>query len=224
MRPAKTQISLGIHSVDIHLCCMHEKALCPWLSQEAQGRLWSDWMDAQANLSLCWEHRSFCLFCCAVPHFQVKGCLVYFMNWDSAEPTNCHVNRVNSDQPAHLCSLSKSSLDAQWVIKKPNEPRYDKTNKMSVCPRRLRSACTQWPKLSSRGQRRLWSDWADAQADLSLRWAHSHFVGFVMSQLKSSLGRQGLDCTAVLADLSRHWVFMSFGKFCCDEALYYFCL
>ena len=25
--------------------------------------------------------------------------------------------------------------------------------------------------------------WADAQADLSLRWAHSHFVGFVMSQL-----------------------------------------
>ena len=32
-------------------------------------------------------------------------------------------------------------------------------------------------------QRRLWSDWADAQADLSLRWAHSHFVGFVMSRL-----------------------------------------
>ena len=32
-------------------------------------------------------------------------------------------------------------------------------------------------------QRRLWSDWADAQADLSLRWAHSHIVGFVMSRL-----------------------------------------
>ena len=41
----------------------------------------------------------------------------------------------------------------------------------------------------------LWSDWADAQADLSLRWAdaqadlnlhwvHTHFVGFVMSWLK----------------------------------------
>ena len=33
-------------------------------------------------------------------------------------------------------------------------------------------------------QRRLWSDWEDAQADLSLRWAHGHFVGFVMSRLK----------------------------------------
>ena len=32
-------------------------------------------------------------------------------------------------------------------------------------------------------QRRLWSDWADVQADLSLRWAHSHFVGFVISRL-----------------------------------------
>ena len=39
------------------------------------------------------------------------------------------------------------------------------------------------PKISSCGQRRLWSDWADDQADLNLRWAHSHFVGFVMSRL-----------------------------------------
>ena len=32
-------------------------------------------------------------------------------------------------------------------------------------------------------QRRLWSDWADAEADLSLPWAHSHFVDFVMLRL-----------------------------------------
>ena len=32
-------------------------------------------------------------------------------------------------------------------------------------------------------QQRLWSALADAQADLSLRWAHSHFVGFVMRGL-----------------------------------------
>ena len=31
-------------------------------------------------------------------------------------------------------------------------------------------------------QWRLWSDWAD-WADLSLRWAHTHFVGFVISRL-----------------------------------------
>ena len=61
-----------------------------------------------------------------------------------------------------------------------NEPPRDKTNKVSV-----RSAKTQISlgiRLLST-QRRLSSDWADA-ADLSLRWAHSHFVGFVMSRLK----------------------------------------
>ena len=29
-------------------------------------------------------------------------------------------------------------------------------------------------------QQKLWSDRADVQTDLSLRWSHSHFVGFVM--------------------------------------------
>ena len=36
-------------------------------------------------------------------------------------------------------------------------------------------------------QRRLWSDWTDAQADQSLCWAHTHFVGFVLSGLISRL-------------------------------------
>ena len=36
-------------------------------------------------------------------------------------------------------------------------------------------------------QRRLWSDWVNAQADLSLRWAHSHFVGFVTKRLICSM-------------------------------------
>ena len=74
-----------------------------------------------------------------------------------------------------------------------------KPTKWVCTQRRLRSAwasaqsdqsslCTQWvakdPQLSSCRQLRLWPDWADAQADLRLRWAHTHFVGFVMSLLK----------------------------------------
>ena len=53
---------------------------------------------------------------------------------------------------------------------------HDKTNKMTVHPAKtqISLAC---------GHRRPWSDWADAQADLSLRWAHNHIVGFVMRWL-----------------------------------------
>ena len=39
------------------------------------------------------------------------------------------------------------------------------------------------PSYPLSAQRRLWSDCADAQAELSLRWAHSHFVGFVIRRL-----------------------------------------
>ena len=87
-----------------------------------------------------------------------------------------------------------------------HEPQHDKTNKMAVLPAKtkislgigslllncmgylIRVVAVRMKKdwvfsypLSA--QRRLWSDWADAQADLSLRWAHTHFVGFVMSRL-----------------------------------------
>ena len=51
----------------------------------------------------------------------------------------------------------------------------------------VRSMGSLGPKLSSCGQWRLWSDWADAQADQSLRWVLSHIVGFVMSRLILSL-------------------------------------
>ena len=47
----------------------------------------------------------------------------------------------------------------------------------------VRSVGSLGPNAFSCGQRRLWSDWADAQVDPSLCWAPSHFVGFDMSRL-----------------------------------------
>ena len=64
----------------------------------------------------------------------------------------------DSDQPGHLPSLIwvfAVHMTKAWVLSYP----------LSIQPR-------------------LWSDWANAQADLSLRWGHTHFVGFVMSWLK----------------------------------------
>ena len=79
------------------------------------------------------------------------------------------------------------------------DPHRDKTNKMACAPSEnsdqpghppclIRVFAVRFKKarilsypLSA--QRRLWSDWTDAQADLRLRWAHSHFVGFVTMRL-----------------------------------------
>ena len=63
----------------------------------------------------------------------------------------------DSDQPGHPPSLNRAfavRMEKDWVLNYPLG-----------------------------AQRRLWSDWADAQADLSLRWAHNHIVGFVMRRL-----------------------------------------
>ena len=63
-----------------------------------------------------------------------------------------------------------------------SEPRHDKTNEMSIRPVGSEfSLCAQWV---AKNPRFLHADSEDSsQADLSLRWAHTHFVGFVMPQL-----------------------------------------
>ena len=89
--------------------------------------------------------------------------------------------------------------DAEQTLKyKWNYMNYNMTKptKWVCAQRRLRSA---WASAQSvrmnktwvlshplSAQRRLWSDWADAQADLCLRWTHTHFVGFV-AQIKVSM-------------------------------------
>ena len=90
----------------------------------------------------------------------------------------------------------KLSVIAVWAALWQNQ-------QYCMCAQRiLRSACmgihlvwsesslSTWKKLGSlassyplNAQRRLWSDWTDAQIDLSLGWAYSHFVGFLMRRL-----------------------------------------
>ena len=57
----------------------------------------------------------------------------------------------------------------------------DQSGRIRVLAPRMKKAWVLCYPLSA--QRRLWSDLAVAQADLSLRWAHTHFVGFIMSWL-----------------------------------------
>ena len=103
-----------------------------------------------------------------------------------------------SNRPWWLFINSKLSVD-HWTNvlireQRTYEPRHDKTNNVSCAPsetsdqpghppnlirvfavRMKKTLVLSYP-LSS--QRRLWSDWADAQADLSLRWAHRSFCWF----------------------------------------------
>ena len=99
------------------------------------------------------------LFCFCFLFFCLLLWLVVFLIWATSwqnQQNECAPSE-DSDQPWHSPSLIRVfavRIKKDWVLSYP----------MSA-------------------QRRLWSDWADAQSDLSLRWAHSHFVGFDMSRL-----------------------------------------
>ena len=45
-------------------------SLGPKLSSYRQQRLWSDWADAQTDLSLCWAHLPFCWLCDEAANFE----------------------------------------------------------------------------------------------------------------------------------------------------------
>ena len=66
--PAKTQISLGICPVWLESSLSARRKLWSLATHWAHSEDWSNWVDAQADLSLHWAHRSFCSFWHAVAH------------------------------------------------------------------------------------------------------------------------------------------------------------
>ena len=129
-------------------------------------------------------------------------------HWDSNvlnynEPARWKMNswhRRRAKTQAYLGGLGESTHPEHLLFAHTiNEPPHDKTSIVAVRPAKTQtslgirpvwsesSLCAQWvaKDLSFlRADSEDLSDWADAQADLSHRWAHNHIVGFVMRRLK----------------------------------------
>ena len=76
--PAKTQFSLGICPVwSVFAVCSMSQG--PKLSSYGHRRLWSDWVDAQANPSLRWPNMPFRWFCHEAAHFVgILTCILVY--------------------------------------------------------------------------------------------------------------------------------------------------
>ena len=80
------------------------------------------------------------------------------MSHDMTKPTMWHVRPVKTQISLGICPVWSESSLSEW--------------------RKVRPLATHWAHSKD------WSDWAKAQVDLSLRWPHTHFVGFVTRRLK----------------------------------------
>ena len=70
VRPAKTQISLGIRPVWSESSLSAWRKLGPFATHWAHSEDWSDWADAQADLSHLWVRMPFCWFCHEAAHMS----------------------------------------------------------------------------------------------------------------------------------------------------------
>ena len=83
-----------------------------------------------------------------------------------------------------------------WAATWQNQQNDCKRSEVSDQPSLIRVLLSAWRKLESLATHwaqwwRLWSDWADTQADLSLRWMHSHFVVLSCRGSYTLLSRRG---------------------------------
>ena len=74
-----------------------QSSLCThWVAKDpsflhADSEDWSDWVDAQADLSLRWAHMPFCWFCHEVAQFMIKSLSWYGQN--NVQPKHLSVDR-----------------------------------------------------------------------------------------------------------------------------------
>ena len=91
----------------------------PKVSLRGQQRLWSDWADAQADLSLCWAHRPFCWFCHEAAHFHIQGNRQVDETWRTGRgiylmPTNKALNLSTVCLSGYLKGGWRPAEDYTW--------------------------------------------------------------------------------------------------------------
>ena len=124
-------------------------------------RLWSDWMDSQADLSLRLAHMSFCPFCQASAQFQFS--ILAPAHWGLIrkpllaifEQQRCRSACASQRQVFSWRGSSRGARSLEKDLSSTFEPPHDKTNKMACAPSEdsdSLSICPVWSECSLSAQ------------------------------------------------------------------------
>ena len=150
-------LKMLIEAVLAYVCCSFKWSSC---KKKKEFCIWIQFDENKIKIvSACQFHEKTIKIVYYVVKSMSTRCLVVNDIWAATwqNQQNGYVPSEDSDQPGHppiQIRVFAIRMKKAWILSYP---------------------------LSA--QRRLWSDWADDHADLSPRWAHTHFVGFVMSWL-----------------------------------------
>ena len=179
--PAKSRAAWLSAQSDQSLSCLHEEILGRECIAKTLIRLggcpgWSEFLlGAQAILLVLSCCSSTSITACTQPYPQpLCWNLWQTASWSLLPGMACNASHI----PEPPCDKTKKMAHAP--SKASDQPGHP-PSLITVFAVRMKKVWVLSYPLSA--QRRLWSDWADAQIDRSLRWMHSHFVGFVMRWL-----------------------------------------
>ena len=121
-----------VHDKTNKMACVPSKTdhpgICPVLSESllsvwrklgslathlAHSKDWSDWVDGQSNLNLCWSEKSYCRFCLA--HMELR-CSVSKDTFWHVNPRKSQITCVSSQSDRSLHCPHKDTLHP-WLSK-----------------------------------------------------------------------------------------------------------
>ena len=179
VHPAKTQIRLGIRPGWSESSLFAQLVVKDPSFLHVDSEDWSDWADAQAVLSLHWAHSHIVSF--------VMSQLI----WCSSIPLKFVLITAKSlisllaltTKPTTEVLRNISTSHKTWAATWQNQQNEYAPSEDSDQPHE--ESLSAWRKLGSLATHWVHNEDSDAQADLSLHWAHTHCVGFDMSWLTS---------------------------------------
>ena len=153
VHPGKTQISLGCRPV------WSEFSLCTFWVAKYPMFFIGTIADCSDDLSLCWVHRSFCWFCCALPQVFYNANMV--LKKKKKYKRMRHKKKIHKTNQKwiantlyHHCEENVfffSAMQKEFSCWSIYEPPHDQTNKMSVCPAKTQiilGICPGWSESS----------------------------------------------------------------------------
>ena len=210
--PAKTQINLGIHPVwsESSLCAQWVAKDRRFLHADSKNFDQTGWMARLIWVYTLGAH-SLCWFChvtahLVVSHFTVwKPIIIQLLCFDISKSSSL-ILELLPEQRIKGAATWQNQQNECAPSKDSDQPGHPPSliRVFAVC---MKKAWVLSYPLSA--QRRLWSDWGDAQADLSLRWAHSHFGCHVVAYM-----------TCYLMHLAISW-FLVYMIFCQMHNIYW---
>ena len=141
----------------------------------AQRRLWSDWVDAQADLSLRWTNRSFCLFCHEAANIAILWAsaeikVIYVLS-SRCEKSIVFLHSRFNPRVIHACVIHVRAIYCNRLVP-CKERRHDERAAMELHLCKQDSGMSRVMRKSDNGiceQERRRSACASAQSDQHIR-------------------------------------------------------